>query len=666
MPPDGQHATIAAAGDSYLLTTPGGVGFAYARDASRPDLHRIARIADRFGNALVFEYADDRLHRIRVNHSDRLVNLRYDGFGRISVVRDFTGRRWSYRYDDLGDLVSVTTPPLPAFPGGTATRYEYSTGTAAGPAGHNLLRIFDGAGRLQMDNTYGDSPGELDFNRVVRQRGGGRGESLLAYERVVNIFENDYTDAERQAVRTTLVAPDGHWTRRVYNNRGNMLLKEEDATAVLRWRYRYNADGALVATLSPQGRLTQYHFGRDDFLRAEQATDDTVAATRAHRSPSAGVRQHPRDRTPGDAVPARRPRADGCRLGRRLSHPLRTGPDDVIVKWTLDWDYQQPLAVSRTHGTHARPIRGRRVRRLPPDAGQVLNTPGRPATRTCCPRSCAVRLSRAPTGPDRSGDRGALRRSRPAGRLLRHVDAAGTITVSVYFGPRDGVREGFLRAQITDPDGLAVRTEYEVNDAGMVTAIRRPRVAGDPPDACTTRLTVHALHRVVSMRSPAPFGYVTRSRYDAGGLLERTERELRDENGRPLHGGWEVALRRYDATGLVAEFDRRHRSGQSAGDPLRLRRRWPAGPHDEPAGHPHHPDVQSTRPGNRGDPGRVHGRFVEPSHLLRRGRAPRAGRLRRGGGQPGTATNRRRAASPGSRRTAETCACWPTTRPTTC
>jgi hypothetical protein len=72
----------------------------------------------------------------------------------------------------------------------------------------------------------------------------------------------------------------------VYNQFGNLLLREElirtdRGLRNVRWRYRYNGDGALVAALTPEGRLLQAYYGRDDFLRVNGLTDADVATADA-------------------------------------------------------------------------------------------------------------------------------------------------------------------------------------------------------------------------------------------------------------------------------------------------------------------------------------------------------------------------------------------------
>lgn len=556
VPPDGQHATLAPEGDSYTLTAPGGVRHAYRRDRTRPDVHRIRRITDRFGNALAFEHEDGRLHRVIVNHPDRVVLFGYDDEGRITAVQDFTGRRWTYGYDDFGDLVVVTTPSTDRLPSGMRSRYEYSSREATGALAHNLVRIVDSAGRTVVENQYGASGGDLSFNRVIRQRVGA-GESLLEYETVANAFEHPYSEQERPAGRTTVIAPDGHWTRRVYNRLGNLLMKEEALTdgrqRRARWRYRYNRDGALIGAVTPEGCLTQYHYGRDDFLRLHRARDDEVAThneltarrRRVFGNVLATVRRAERYR------PGLLPLTAGP-WGDVFPDPLRSDPGDVVVKWELETDYQQPLTVSDPRFTRSADPRAaesaayhatltRYVYAGPPGdpyrlPAQVRHPPTTQADGTTTP--AAVETFAAHDA---------------RGRLLKYVDAAGVVTDSTYFGADDGVLEGFARSHVIDPGALAVVTAFTVSQVGIVTAIRRPRRVSEPDDTCTTTYSVDALDRVVVVESPAPLRVASRTVYDAAGLTERTERDLRDESGRPQHGGIEVHARRYDGAARLIE-----------------------------------------------------------------------------------------------------------------
>src|SRR5690606_19875201 len=114
-----------------------------------------------------------------VNHPDRIISFIYDTENRIIAVRDFTGRQWRYTYDDLGDMIAVTTPATESFPAGTTTVFEYSSATMADPsAQHNLITITDPQGYPFLENEYGTEKNLLSYNRVTRQRQ-GQGDNLF-------------------------------------------------------------------------------------------------------------------------------------------------------------------------------------------------------------------------------------------------------------------------------------------------------------------------------------------------------------------------------------------------------------------------------------------------------------------------------------------------------
>src|SRR3712207_2687081 len=79
---------------------------------------------------------------------------------------------WRYCYDDFQDLVAVSSPATDRYPQGVTTCFEYSSAAYTGELQHNLRRVIDAAGRVYLENEYGDAPGTLGYNRVVRQRQG--------------------------------------------------------------------------------------------------------------------------------------------------------------------------------------------------------------------------------------------------------------------------------------------------------------------------------------------------------------------------------------------------------------------------------------------------------------------------------------------------------------
>src|SRR5207248_905676 len=72
VPPDGLFDVIVASNDSFERRTPDGSHFIYEPHGSVEDFHRLARIVDRFGNFLSFQYNGDLLDYVIVNNELRL------------------------------------------------------------------------------------------------------------------------------------------------------------------------------------------------------------------------------------------------------------------------------------------------------------------------------------------------------------------------------------------------------------------------------------------------------------------------------------------------------------------------------------------------------------------------------------------------------------------
>lgn len=543
-PPDGQHATIHERGTSFVWENATGLRHIFEQDVAAPAYHRLARIEDRFGNYLAFAYQGRRLVQVEVNHPERLVSFGYDTRDRITAITDFTGRRWSYAYDDFGDLVAVTSPATAELPGGARTRYDYSSATESRELQHHLLRIFDPAGRCLVENDYGRERNMLRFGRVVRQRLGG-GESTFEYERVVDEFDFDYGPADRPTFQVNVVEPNGHACHYLYNRAGNLLLREDEVVqGGVRRRFqvraRYNADGALIAQHSAEGTVTQYYYARDHYLAihgttdAEVATHDALTDTdrRAFRNLLAVVKR-------AVAVPNPAPSYPRGYWGEYL--PPVNGPldaADVVLKYSYEPRYNGIATISDARFTRSAdpnfpegPDHQRTLTRF-----HYTGPPGDP-----------TRLLARIEHPDMTlPDGSVLTNLREeftydaAGRLVEQRDRDGTVTRFEHHGPGSGPREGFTRAVTLDPGGLDITTRFEVNVLGLVTVIRHPRGEGAPPGSFESRFELDELDQIVRRRSPAPFGFEVRSAFDAGGLVVRIESELRDETGAPILGGTEV------------------------------------------------------------------------------------------------------------------------------
>jgi RHS repeat-associated protein len=558
VPPDGCHAIIEAEGTSFVRRAPDGLRQRFEADPAVPGQHRLARIEDRFGNFLQFAYSQDEggfLERVLVNHPARTVDLVHDELGRITRISDHTGRAWQYYYDDLGDLVTVITPATDRYPGGLATCYEYTTPSVSGALQHKLTRIIDAAGRLYLENEYDDAPGTASFGRVSRQRQ-GRGETLFEYADVEPAFERDYGERQRPTHETVVTERNGHRVRHVFNRFGNLLLKEEcilraGVPATLVARYRYNRDGHLIGSLSPEGVLTQSLYGRDHFVRRNgiDADDDvsshdqlTAAERLGFGRPLATVRRaHLVDFETLEL-------AEGV-WGDFPNIIAGFDPNDgdIIVKHTYEPDYGQVLTTSDPRFTRS------------PDPDATDEDPRHQETLTRYvyagptgdPHRFLVEIQKpTPTLPDGTQGAAVVESFRNAdgtpgyddrGRLLRRIAASGVVTEYAYVpdDPADP-REGHARRTVVDPDGLRIITELEVDELGRVVATRLPRAEEATDGRFVTRTVYNALDQPVETIGSEPFAFKVRRFYDHCGKLEREERDLLDQAGEPVLGGVEV------------------------------------------------------------------------------------------------------------------------------
>jgi RHS repeat-associated protein len=511
VPPDGVHdvivgrdemarhaALLACCADdlapghpySFVLRAPGGQSILYAPIAGS-DIHHAVKMRDRFGHALLFTYDQDaRLATVAVNHPERLVRFAYDLDNRITEIRAWGvsypwraglhERTWRYEYDDFGDLVAVTSPAtgtyavdgrptIHGFPQGRTSYYEYSSPERQGELRHNLVRLIDPAGQIYLENEYGETPGRLDFNRVVRQRQ-GRGAAVFEYEDIVQETSPNYARAEQPAHKTTFFERDGHPADLYYNDTGQLLARFETVrdgggTRTLAWRFRYNPDGALVASLSPDGAVVQQYYGRDDYYRRAIAPGDpdVPASQDAALTPQERLRW-------GNRLATVR-RGAGWSLRQLLSaHAGADGvadyfPDvlhvreasDIVSKSTYSADYQQILTESDPRATTSADPRAIEPA---PYAARLIRYEYGALPQAVLQRVRWPDVTFPEPLPDGTAGLQGLTTEYPhhdaRGRALARRDPAGTLTRWEYYGAADGVRAGYLRREIRQHTSLAL------------------------------------------------------------------------------------------------------------------------------------------------------------------------------------------------------------------
>ncbi len=353
IPPDGSNGIILEANNSFVLRLPGGEQIVYQPHPNLQSFHVVARVEDRFGNNLNFDYNDALLIRVQVNHPDRVVDFEYDTQARLISIRDFSNRVWRYDYDDLGDLIAVTRPAT-AQHKALITTYEY-TGTFNSDANlqHNLISIVDADGQLYLENEYGSVPNLVSYGRVIRQRQ-GNGDIFFDYADVVDDFDFPYDFHERPTHQTIVTERDGRQARYLFNRVGNLIFKEEYARQdgvpkLVSYHYRYNRDGNLIGTISPLGAITQALYARDIYERRFPPDNVSGPETDANLTPDVRLgfghllaivkRGRHRDIASLNL-------AGGLWASGIFPDVLNSSDEDAIQKCTYEPEFFQPLTLS--------------------------------------------------------------------------------------------------------------------------------------------------------------------------------------------------------------------------------------------------------------------------------------------------------------------------------
>lgn len=584
MPPPGEHNVIlhrTQAGTFGITASDGGPAWEYAVRESdgtvffydpapgTPGRFQISSIRDHGGNFLRFFYANHAnallpvMERIEINHPARWVEFDHDSTGRIVRIQDHVGREWSYEYDDFGDLIAFTSPGTDRYPDGHTERYAYSSPSTTGALQHNLLQVYDTANRLYIENEYGSSIGALDFNRVKRQME-GHGERILQYETIgletgPTPGHPNHLGEDIPVHRTVLTRRSGRTVGYIYNHVGNLIAREEldgPSNDRLVASYRYNRDGALVAEVSPEGRVTQYVYGRDlvaaapafEGLEEEQLLEQLTWTERLAFGNRISV----------------------VRRSRVLQHTLTfppalpdpqqaIGAEDIVRTFEYDGNQAAPLqqvtAISHPHY----PGLETRLHYRPSPEHHLLDRIEYP--------EAAQPGGAAPI----QGIVERFEQHDSRGRLERYVDEVGTAVELSYVedlpGEPPNPTTGYLKKQIFDADGAKREIDYFVNDVGVVTWLQTPKRHWlkfdiDPLNRITCATRYLEPHENAPGDGPRPttppteapgIPYRTRYAYCRNMRVEQIDRDVKDDSGQPLAGGVERQFFCYDENDNITE-----------------------------------------------------------------------------------------------------------------
>jgi YD repeat-containing protein len=371
---------------------------------------------------------------------DRLTQFQYDKVDRLVRRIDAEGFHTAYRYDAVGNRVEQTrfldpvnfTDPLKR----QVTGYEYDA--------LNRLTIETSSLGVQTKHTY-----DLVGNRLSTTEAFGRPEARS--------WQYAYDDLNRATSETN---PEGTVTRFVYDAVGQLRQKVEaaglaeqrttlnnyDANGRLTdrtnpdgtlTRYAYDALGNLKrqtdAADSPDSRATAYTYDRNSRLKTETIAADTPdAITRRHDYDAFGNRTT--ETVAPDTADARITRYEYDRVNHLVT---QTDGNGIVTRFTYD-----------TFGN----VKRREI------TGQTLGLGGVPVTRTDATTFTYDGRDLLESETNAAGNL-RTRQYDAVGNLRFETRGAGTAAASVTEYRYDlGNR---LTEKLVDPQGLALRTQYE-------------------------------------------------------------------------------------------------------------------------------------------------------------------------------------------------------------
>ena len=270
---------------------------------------RLLAIADRNGNTLTLNYSDGKLASIRDSLARTVLTFTWSA-NRIAQVTDFSGRSFSYAYEDGHGNLNRVTDPL-----GQITHYSYYT-SADGPRLDHALRRHtlprgNGmefeyyAGGQVFRHTPFDTRGELipdsaltfHYNTFRRESWtvDGRGaEERFLFDTHGNVIRQSaangathdyqYEDPNDPHLRTAMIDPLGQITRYQYTTEGYLHTLTLPSGAVREW-HDFDAFGQPRRIKDARGNWTLQHFDAagtlTDIIRLRTGIIPTAGATPA-------------------------------------------------------------------------------------------------------------------------------------------------------------------------------------------------------------------------------------------------------------------------------------------------------------------------------------------------------------------------------------------------
>lgn len=443
---------------------------------------------DRNGNTMIFNYNARGALSSVTDTVGRVTNFYYyecgANDGRLSKIRDFSGREVVYTYSEQGDLTEVRSPLVTGtpngndFPSGKITKYAYSTGYADNNLNHNILSItnpnetvLDPDGPAVIQNTYGtDTLSPYTYDKVIRQDY-GTGRFTYFYSEL-----NPGADPNNLTIpRNKTVAVDrmGNVTEYQHNIKGNRILLKEYTGRVnptnpvlpptgkirpsdpdyYQTHYTYNTNGQITRIIYPKGNAAEYTY--------DAANPDVYQKGNVLEE-------------------ARRP------------YPGASDPDSIVKSYTYETNYNF-------------------VKTATDPKGNVTTNNYNPANGDLLSIQYPNVTSPAPQNITKSFTYNLY------GQVLIKTSGEGNKTEYQYTG------YGYLYRTIIDPDVLHLTTEYTYDSVGNISTTK------DPKGNITT-YNVNALNQVVKATGPSPVSEQKLYYYDANNNQIKTEIQNKDKD----------------------------------------------------------------------------------------------------------------------------------------
>jgi len=616
--PVGVFARLFVDGEGYMVERePGGTRFRYRSFDGTPSSGKLEAIIDRSGNRLAIERNDEgRIAAVR-DPMGRRIDYAWDAAGRIREVRDFAGRSVAFAYDGDGNLASVTGPAVTGtphgndFPAGRTVRYSYRRTSGDRRLDHNLTEAFApneaSGGPPWLVNVFDEDPRSPAFDRVVAQDWGGTNGSGFAAGGRLSI---EYRLAMDQTAGSTVesagsLLEDGGTTV-LTDRRG--LRTEIDwnrlglATSIRRvtrgitrpraagtfhpgvgidppfyeTRFAYTEEGLLGEVTRPRGDRTIYERNADSPLRSAR-----WAIVREIRVPAPGP----------DGAPSGPPAVTAYAIEPLFGRRVRTvsprgneegaAPERFTTVHLVDYQEGSDLArLAAEAGVSPSDLEAA-FRHAGIELGLGdLNGDG---TTSLSSGEIVRTIHPAVTLPDGTVQEAqeTFRRN-PFGQLLSETGPEGADTRYRYHPENDPDGDGVVSGEPgLDPNtgGYLAERTIDADATGPFPPARLRtrwfyRPWGDAKseiDGAENETQFHwtAARYLVEVRSPAPFFYRRRFRYDASRnrIGEEVENWTATPDGLPLpvrDNPWIETQWSYDVLGRVVE-ERREVSGGEVG-----------------------------------------------------------------------------------------------------